>query len=89
MILKSHDHEDLFSVLFGHPHSLFPISSHGKGNFYDEILFKLAISLLSSRNTWYLREGERNKMRVFVKTWGQRTPELLWEEEPIAGTKAA
>jgi hypothetical protein len=73
MILKSHDHEDLFSVLFGHPHSLFPISSNGKGNFYDEILFKLAISLLSSSNTWYLREGERNKNESLSQVLGTET----------------
>jgi hypothetical protein len=87
MILKSHDQEDLISVLFGHRHSLFPISSNGKGNFYDEILFKLAISLLSSSNTWYLREGERNKMRVFVKSWGQRPPNSYGRRSRLLGRR--
>jgi hypothetical protein len=83
MIMK-----DLITVLFGHPHGLlFCISLSGKGTFYDEILFKLAISLLSSSNTWYLREGERNKMRVFVKSWGQRPPSTYGRRSQLLGLR--
>jgi hypothetical protein len=65
--------------------SIFP-NSIGKGTFCNTVLFQ---SLVSSSNSWYLREGERNQMRVLVRSWermlsgdrGQRPPELLWQNE--------
>jgi hypothetical protein len=43
--------------MFGHSLCLlFYISSSGKGTFCDTVLLQSAISLVSSSNTWYLRE---------------------------------
>jgi hypothetical protein len=87
MVVKSNYERTLQCSIFGHSLGLsFYISSSGKGTFCNTVLFQ---SLVSSRNSWYLREGERNKMRVLVRSWewmlsgdrGQRPPEFLWENE--------
>jgi hypothetical protein len=95
MVMKSNHEGTLQCSVFGHSVGLlFYTSSSGKDTLYDIVLFQSAISLVSSSNTWYLREGERNQMRIFVKFWswmhqevlpsddrGQRPPELLWLNE--------
>jgi hypothetical protein len=95
MVVKSNNEETLQCSVFDHSVGLlFYTSSSGKRTFCNIVLFQSAISLISSRNTWYLREGGRNQMRVLVKFWswmhqevlpsddkGQRPPELLWLNE--------
>jgi hypothetical protein len=95
MVVKSNHEGTLQYSVLGHSVGLlFYTSSSGKGAFCDRVLFQSAISLVISRNTWYLREGERNKMRVLFRFWswmhqvvlpgddrGQRSPELLWLNE--------
>jgi hypothetical protein len=45
------------SVFYNWPFNLlFYISSSGKSTFCDTVLLQSAISLVSSSNTWYLRE---------------------------------
>jgi hypothetical protein len=54
--MKDHA-ESLQCSIFGHSLCLlFYISSSRKGTFCDTVLLKSAISLVSSSNTWYLRE---------------------------------
>jgi hypothetical protein len=95
MVVKYNHEGTLQSSVFGHSVSLlFYTSSRGKGTFCDIVLFQSARSLVSSSNTWYLREGKRNQMRVLdrFRSWmhqkvlpsddrEKRIPVLLWLNE--------
>jgi guanylate kinase len=68
MVVKSNHEKTLQCSVFGHSVGLlFYTSSSGKGTFCNMVLFQSAISLVISSNTWYLRQGERNQIRILVR----------------------